>query len=82
MTKEKGLKEKMTNDKNKMNKVMTIILAFLLTLGNASAQIAINSFDSNPDIIAPGRQVQVSLEYEVFLLLMIMITIITIIVLH
>ena len=82
MTKEKGLKEKMTNDKNKMNKVITIILALLLTLGNASAQIAINSFDSNPDIIAPGRQVQVSLEYEVFLLLMIMITIITIIVLH
>lgn len=47
-----------------MNKIIAVILAFLLLLGNVNAQIAINSFSANPSTITPGSRVQVSIELE------------------
>ena len=40
------------------------LLVFLITLGTAHAQIAIESFSSNPDAVQPGEDVEVEINLE------------------
>lgn len=47
-----------------MNKILAVILMMLIMLQGASAQIAINSFSSNPSTIAPGKNVEVTINLE------------------
>ena len=47
-----------------MNKILAIVLMMLVMLQGVSAQIAINSFSSNPSTIAPGKNVEVTINLE------------------
>ena len=50
--------------KEKMNKILAVILMIFVMLQAVNAQIAINSFSSNPSTIAPGKNVEVSITLE------------------
>ncbi len=47
-----------------MNKILAVILIMFIMLQGVSAQIAINSFSSNPSTIAPGKNVEVTINLE------------------
>ncbi len=47
-----------------MNKILAVILMMFIMLQGVNAQIAINSFSSNPSTIAPGKNVEVTINLE------------------
>lgn len=47
-----------------MNKLIPLVIGFLLILQGVHAQIAISSFTSNPEVILPGKEVTVRITLE------------------
>ncbi len=48
----------------KMNKILAVILLLLFMVNVAYGQIAISSFGTNPAIVLPGKEVQVTIRLE------------------